>query len=127
MTVKTFGELEAAIMRVVWNAPKPVSIQVVLDSLARERPPAYTTVMTVTERLREKGWLTRVRHGRSYRYSATRSADDYTAQLMGQALDASVDRARALARFARQLGPAEAEALRTALGRRTDDAAPGEG
>ncbi|MGB8946813.1 MAG: BlaI/MecI/CopY family transcriptional regulator, partial [Streptomyces sp.] len=92
MDVRAFGELEAQIMRVVWGVPEPIAIQAIVDALEGEHRPAYTTVMTVTERLREKGWLDRVRHGRAYRYSATRTADDYTAELMGQALDASADR-----------------------------------
>jgi predicted transcriptional regulator len=113
--VRAFGELEAEIMRVVWRSPEPIAIQTILDALGEQRRLAYTTVMTVTERLREKGWLTRVRHGRAYRYSAARTADDYTAALMGQALDASNDRTGALMRFAGQLTADEAAALRAAL------------
>ncbi|MFI6008675.1 BlaI/MecI/CopY family transcriptional regulator [Streptomyces sp. NPDC051243] len=113
--MRAFGELEAEIMRVVWRSPEPVAIQTIVDALGEQRQLAYTTVMTVTERLREKGWLTRVRQGRSYRYSAVRTADDYTAELMGQALHASTDRAGALVRFAGQLSAEEAAALRSAL------------
>ncbi|MFG2557263.1 BlaI/MecI/CopY family transcriptional regulator [Streptomyces sp. NPDC048581] len=113
--MRAFGELEAEIMRVVWRSAEPIAIQTIVDALGEQRRLAYTTVMTVTERLREKGWLTRVRHGRAYRYSAARTADDYTAALMGQALDASNDRTGALLRFAGQLTADEAAALRAAL------------
>lgn len=113
--MRAFGELEAEIMRVVWRSAEPIAIQTIVDALGEQRRLAYTTVMTVTERLREKGWLTRVRHGRAYRYSAARTADDYTAALMGQALDASNDRTGALMRFAGQLTADEAAALRAAL------------
>ncbi|EGX56101.1 putative BlaI family transcriptional regulator [Streptomyces zinciresistens K42] len=113
--MRVFGGLEAEIMRVVWRSAEPVAVQAIVDALGERRRLAYTTVMTVTERLREKGWLTRVRHGRAYRYSAARTADDYTAELMGQALQASSDRPGALMRFAGQLNDDEAAALRAVL------------
>lgn len=105
-------------MRVVWASDDPLSIHDIVDALHREgRQPAYTTVMTVTERLRTKGWLERVKQGRSFRYSALQTAGDYSAGLMEQALDSSADRESALLRFAGRLDPAEAEALRRALAR----------
>ncbi|MFI1731014.1 BlaI/MecI/CopY family transcriptional regulator [Streptomyces acidicola] len=114
--MRPFGELEADIMRVVWASEEPLNIQGITDVLNGEgRQLAYTTVMTVTERLRTKGWLERAKQSRSYRYSALRSAEDYAAGLMEQALDSSADRAGALLRFAGRLGAAEAAALREAL------------
>ncbi|MEU0171357.1 BlaI/MecI/CopY family transcriptional regulator [Streptomyces iakyrus] len=113
--MRAFGELEAEIMRVVWQSAEPVTVRDLADALGERRTLAYTTVMTVTERLREKGWLSRSKAGRSYQYRAARSADDYTAELMGQALDASTDRANALVRFAGLLDPREAATLRDAL------------
>ncbi|GAA0476982.1 BlaI/MecI/CopY family transcriptional regulator [Streptomyces olivaceiscleroticus] len=62
-----------------------------------------------------KRWLERVKHGRAFHYSALRSADDYTAELMERALHSSADRANALIRFAGRLAAAEAAALREAL------------
>ncbi|MFE4665547.1 BlaI/MecI/CopY family transcriptional regulator [Streptomyces sp. NPDC056716] len=122
--MRPFGELEADIMRVLWAAQdkEPVTIHAITDALDAEgRNLAYTTVMTVTERLRTKGWLTREKVSRSFRYRATRTADDYSAQLMAQALDSSADRTGALLRFAGRLDASEAAALRQAL-----DALPGD-
>ncbi|MFI9031008.1 BlaI/MecI/CopY family transcriptional regulator [Streptomyces sp. NPDC053560] len=113
--MRPFGELESDIMRVVWASAEPLSIQRITDVLNEERPLAYTTVMTVTERLRAKGWLGRAKRGRSYRYSPLRSADDYTAELMEQALASCTDRANALLHFAGRLDADEAAALRKAL------------
>jgi predicted transcriptional regulator len=60
-------------MDAVWAATAPVSVRLVLDVLNERRlePLAYTTVMTVMNRLVAKGVL--VRHGerRSYVYEAT--------------------------------------------------------
>ena len=115
--MQPFGELEAEIMQLMWARGEPATIQQITDLLNERRPLAYTTVMTVTDRLRTKGWLARAKHGRSYRYSVRRQADEYTAALMGQALDSSADRTGALLRFAGGLDPLEAAALREALGR----------
>ncbi|MFC6064152.1 BlaI/MecI/CopY family transcriptional regulator [Streptomyces ochraceiscleroticus] len=114
--MRAFGELEADVMRIVWASSEPLNIQGIVDALNGEgRQLAYTTVMTVTERLRTKGWLERVKQGRSFRYSAVRTADDYSAGLMQQALDSSADRTSALLRFAGRLDASEAAALRQAL------------
>ncbi|WP_335755242.1 BlaI/MecI/CopY family transcriptional regulator [Streptomyces niveus] len=125
--MRAFGELEAEIMRVVWQRDRPVTIHALTDALNGSRTLAYTTVMTVTERLRDKGWLTREKHGRSYQYSAARSSDDYSAELMGQVLDAAADRAGALLRFAGRLDPREAAALREALAAPPADTPPQSG
>ncbi|MFD8472352.1 BlaI/MecI/CopY family transcriptional regulator [Streptomyces globisporus] len=114
--MRPFGELEADIMKVLWAAEGPLSTNEVLEALGPDRGLAYTTVMTVTDRLRVKGWLGRQKEGRSYRYSPVRSSDDYTAELMRQALADAPDPANALLRFAGGLDPSEAEALRAALG-----------
>jgi hypothetical protein len=58
--------------------------------------------------LYRKGWLTREGDGRAYRYRAALTQDEYTADLMGEALAASTDHAAAFRRFAERISPAEA-------------------
>lgn len=113
--MRSFGELESDVMHVVWERGESVSIREIVASLNESRHLAHTTVITVAERLREKGWLTRDRRGRSYYYRASLTADEYSADLMSQVLDAAADRPAALLRFAGQLDAAEATALRRAL------------
>lgn len=108
-----FGELEAAIMEQVWSAGQPVLVREIQQAIKPER--AYNTVWTVVEILYRKGWLTREKDGRAYRYRATVGRADYTAGLMGAALDASSDRAATLHRFAEKIDAAEARQLREAL------------
>jgi predicted transcriptional regulator len=110
-----FGELEAAIMGRIWEFGRPASVREVVDGLRPDRPPAYTTVMTVMENLYRKGWLQRERDGRAWRYTPTRSRPGYTAGLMQEALDTSPDRRTALAHFVLQLGPHDAALLQQAL------------
>lgn len=113
--MRAFGELEAAIMELLWNAQEPRVVRDVMTDLRPQRPLAYTTVMTVMDNLHNKGWLTRERDGRAWRYSVAVSREAYTVQLMNEALDVSSDRAGALARFVEQIDPDDAAALTEVL------------
>ena len=101
-------------MRTFWDAASPLTVHEVLDRM-EGRPVAYTTVITVIERLRAKGWLGRERHGRAFRYTCERSESDYAARLMSEALDEVGDRGAALLHFAGSLTAEEAAQLRRAL------------
>jgi predicted transcriptional regulator len=110
-----FGDLEAAIMDVVWAAAAPVRVREVSEQLNRDRPLAFNTVQTVMENLYRKGWLERHKDGRAYQYLALRSRDDYAAGLLTEALSAAGDQAAALVRLVGELEPGEAARLRAAL------------
>jgi predicted transcriptional regulator len=60
-------------MQAVWDASGPVSVRDVLGAVnsRRSAPLAYTTVMTVMNRLVAKNALTRSGQKRSYSYRAT--------------------------------------------------------
>lgn len=114
--MRSFGDLEAKIMDAIWSASAPVTVQQVASTLATAgHEVAYTTAITVIERLRAKGWLDRERRGRSFLYSATRDEAQYTAWLMEQALDTTSDRSAALLMFTGTLTQVEVDALRIAL------------
>jgi len=63
------GDLEAAIMNVIWRQGE-ATVEQVRGALQPERQPAYTTVMTVMSRLASKGVLVREKLGRAYVYRA---------------------------------------------------------
>ena len=113
--MRGFGELEAAIMDRVWLAGRPVLVREIWAALRPEREPAYNTVLTVVDILYRKGWLTRAKDGRAYRYQATVTRGDYFAGLMGEALEASPDRVAALRSFVGRIDPGEARQLRRML------------
>jgi predicted transcriptional regulator len=113
--VRPFGELEAVIMELLWDAGEPRLVRDVVSDLQPRRPLAYTTVMTVMDNLHGKGWLTRERDGRAWRYTPAMSRQTYAALLMNDALAGSADRAGALARFVEQIDAEDAEALAQAL------------
>ncbi len=114
-----FGELEAAVMDRMWNADAPRSVRDLMEDLQRERTIAYTTVMTVMERLFRKGLLTRVEEGRAYWYSSAQSRADYTAGLMADSLANSTDKAATLVHFAERVSAREAKQLIKALSDRS--------
>jgi len=117
-----FGDLEAAIMDVLWAADRPLRVREVASALHRERPLAFNTVQTVMENLFRKGWLNRSRDGRAYCYMTVRSREEYVAGLLSEALAAARDPAATLIRLMEDLDPVEVAQLRSAL-----DAAAEEG
>ena len=121
MFVRGFGELEAAVMNRLWDWAQPSTVREMLDDLNKERDLAYTTVMTVMDNLHRKGWLTRQLDGKAYRYRPVSSRQEYSAELMQQALDSSGDHVTTLLRFVDRMTPEDAAAVRKALrGRRAD-------
>jgi predicted transcriptional regulator len=110
-----FGDLEAAIMDVMWAAGGPLRVREVADELNQNRSLAFNTVQTVMEILFRKGWLDRQKDGRAYRYVTVRSREDYVAGLMGEALAAARDPAATLVRLVEDLEPDEIARLRVAL------------
>jgi predicted transcriptional regulator len=113
--MRRFGDLEAVIMDRLWEQGRPMMVREMVEDLRRDRPLAYTTVMTVMENLHRKGWLRREREGRAWRYESAGSRSGYTAALMTDALATSSDRRTALAHFVLQMSPRDAALLREAL------------
>ena len=71
MKAKPLGPLELVIMRVVWQV-KTATVRNVYEALLKERKIAYTTVMTVMNKLEKKGYLKKVRQDRAYLYSSSK-------------------------------------------------------
>jgi predicted transcriptional regulator len=108
------GELERAVMDVLWDRDEPAVVRDVARAL-EPRELAYTTVMTVLDRLAKKGFVRRERDGRAWRYEPANSREGYVAQLMLDALTLTGDRDAALTRFADAVSTPEAEVLAKAL------------
>lgn len=81
---KVLGELEAEIMEIVWNSDDAVSVHSVANAVQRKRKAAYTTVMTVMNRLVEKGLLSRQLKGQAYLYHSTLSKDKFLIRISRQ-------------------------------------------
>lgn len=110
-----FGELETALMEVLWKRQAPTTVREAMDDLQWHRKLAYTTVMTVIDTLFRKGWLTREPDGRAYRYLPALTRDQLVAQTMHEVLVDSEDRGAALMHFVGRMTMDEAAAFREAL------------
>jgi len=112
---RRLGELENEVMTRLWQWNRPVTVREVLEDLLQERELAYTTVMTVMDKLFQKGWLRREQEGRAFRYEPVSSREAYTAALMNDAWSTSDNPAAALVHFFGMMSPEQQEALRDAL------------
>jgi predicted transcriptional regulator len=127
----SLGELEKAVMNHLWGATEPQTVRQVHEALSARRELAYTTVMTVLQRLAKKELVVQQRDDRAHKYVPAHGRDELIAGLMVDALqqaDASSGREAALVHFVGQVSPREADALRAALARleADKDVNPGE-
>jgi predicted transcriptional regulator len=111
------GDLEREVMTQLWAASGPLTVRQVHERLSANRDLAYTTVMTVLDRLAKKEVVTRQKADRAYLYAPAQSREEMTAAVMLDALTTSGDQDAALAYFVGQLPPqALAAAIEAAKG-----------
>ena len=115
------GDLERAVMEHLWEAalerPEGLTVREVLDCFSGQREIAYTTVMTVLDRLAKKALVSRVRDGRAWRYQPCDTREALTAQTMRRTLDDMdvTDRRAALMHFLDGASEDEIEDFKAAL------------
>lgn len=76
---RLLGKLETEIMGLIWAEQRPVTVRDVLARLNEGRTPvlAYTTVMTIMNRLVEKGLLARRLIGNTHEYRAAQDREQF--------------------------------------------------
>ena len=118
--MRRFGELEAVVMDRLWSMGGTATVREIFDDLVTERTIAYTTVMSTMDNLFHKGFLSRERVGRAYRYQAVASRAQYRARLMQDALGQDGEREAVLTHFVAELSRQEQERLHKLLRRGRD-------
>jgi len=78
--------LERDCMKVLWPMGEG-SVRQIRDELAAVRPRAYTTIMTIMDRLTQKGVVTRRKVGRAYFYRANFTAEKVRARAVEQLVE----------------------------------------
>jgi BlaI family penicillinase repressor len=78
--------LELECMNTLWPMGEG-TVREIRDRLAPRRPRAYTTIMTIMDRLARKGVVERHKVGRAYLYRPNLSAEDARAQALGQVVE----------------------------------------
>lgn len=102
-------------LAVLWAAQRPLPPGEVREALGGDL--AYTTVMTILNRLHTKGVVTRMSEGRVFVYQPAESTAEFTAARMRGMLEQVDDRATVLARFVDSLDVDEEQTLRDLLDR----------
>ena len=85
-SVLDLAPLELDCMNTLWPMGE-ASVRQIRDQLAGRLPRAYTTIMTIMDRLARKGVVERRKAGRNYVYRANLSAEEARAQALGQVVD----------------------------------------
>jgi predicted transcriptional regulator len=112
-----FGDLEAVVMDRLWLRDGATSVREIFEDLLHDREIAYTTVMSTMDNLHRKGWLSRERHGKAYLYWPSMTREQYSAQLMRDALDAGGRSDLVLTHFLEKISDDESAELRKVLRR----------
>lgn len=105
-------------MEALWSHGPDLSVRDVMGRLTATstKELAYTTVMTVLDRLAKKGMVSRVRDGRAWRYTAAATREELAATALRSAFDnVRADRHGAMLHFLDDASPGELEDLRAAL------------
>jgi predicted transcriptional regulator len=95
------GELERTVMDHLWSSSEPQTVRQVHEALSAQRDLAYTTIMTVLQRLAKKNLVVQHRDDRAHRYAPTHGRDELVAGLMVERVGA--DEAAALRRALAEL------------------------
>ena len=78
--LKKLPEAELEVMQVLWGLEVPAPRAAVEEAMARVRPMAQTTLLTLLSRLAGKGFVRVEKQGRSSVYTPLVSREDYQAQ-----------------------------------------------
>lgn len=84
--VLDLAPLELDCMKTLWPMGEG-TVREIRERLAERRPRAYTTIMTIMDRLARKGIVERRKSGRAYIYRANLSAEDARSQALSQVVE----------------------------------------
>lgn len=86
----TVTEAEQALLEVLWEAGE-ASVREVTDRLARQKPVAYTTVLTMLGVLHKKNLVSYRQEGRAFIYRPAVSKDEVRDQALGNLVEQLFD------------------------------------
>ena len=83
------GELETAVMEILWRAPGQ-TVNEVEEQLRQRRGSAHTTVLTTLDRLHRKGYLLREKQGKAFVYTPRYTRDEFERIMTHEVLGAII-------------------------------------
>ena len=81
------GELQTAVMELLWREPG-LTVNEVEQRLLRRREIAHTTVLTTLDRMHGKGYLTREKKGKAFVYSPRYTREEFERGMAQEVLSA---------------------------------------
>ena len=119
MSRRAAGELEAEVLTALWAVDTSLTAGEVQAHLDADL--AATTIITILNRLVDKGMVERTRADgeRAYRYAPTRERAEHAADRMYAFLETDSDRRDVLARFVGRLSAEDRRAVLDLLRRRS--------
>ena len=87
---RVLGDLERLVMDVLWNRGE-VAGREVLEEIEKERALAFTTILTVLDRLLKKGLIKRKKRGGIFVYAPSISRDDFVKRVSEEVLQGILD------------------------------------
>ncbi len=84
---RVLGELETAVMELLWREPELTVCQVE-ERLQQRRQIAHTTVLTTLDRMHRKGYLTREKQGKAFVYAPRYTREEFERGLTQEVLGA---------------------------------------
>jgi predicted transcriptional regulator len=84
---QVLGELETAVMELLWRERK-LTVNQVEERLRQRRQIAHTTVLTTLDRMHRKGYLTREKSGKAFVYAPRYSREEFERGLAQEVLGA---------------------------------------
>ncbi|MCE5231536.1 BlaI/MecI/CopY family transcriptional regulator [bacterium] len=111
-------DLELEILKVLWR-DGPSVVQHVRDELAPARTLAYSSVITIMNIMTDKGYLSRAKEGKGYRYKARVKERATKRQMLADLVDRAFDGSAAAVMLnlieTKGVDPAELDQLREIL------------
>jgi len=87
------GTLELQVLKVIWGR-QPCTVQEVAEYLGDSQGYARTTILTIMQRLHEKGFLKRRKREGVYHYAATRDRRSTISGLIEQFVETVLDNSK---------------------------------
>lgn len=87
---RVLGDLEKPVMDVLWDRGE-VTGREVFEEIGRGRALAFTTILTVLDRLLKKGLIQRTKQGKVFVYTPAMSRDAFVRQVSQEVLQGIMD------------------------------------
>lgn len=87
---RVLGDIERLVMDILWSSGEVTGREVV-EEIQKERPLAFTTILTVMDRLLKKGLIRRKKRGGVFVYEPSISRDEFVKQVSEEVLQGILD------------------------------------